>query len=450
MNTQATAPSIDYAVVGLGLSGQASLRFLQARGASVLAMDTRPAPPRIEAIRGSLPAEQLVLGRLDADRLANCRHIVLSPGLSQHEAPIVSACRLGAELIGDIELFARHVNAPVIAITGTNGKSTVTTLVARMLEAAGLTIRVGGNLGPPALDLLATPAPDFYVLELSSFQLELTHTLAPTVAAILNITPDHLDRYDSVDDYVAAKARILSGAEHIVLNADCAITAGLPTTARRTEFTLGAPGHARLGLRQSANGPVLADALRTYLAPSELRLVGMHNVANALAALAICLAVDVPMAGPLQALAAFNGLEHRAETVAEAGGITWINDSKATNSGAACAAITGLCHARSGIIIAGGEPKGAEFTEFAALVVRHMRGAVLIGRAAQAIAQAIAGRIPTVFATDMPGAVAAAAALARPGDIVLLAPACASFDMFDDYTDRGRRFRAAVLAEVAR
>ncbi len=445
MTTQANVATIDYAVVGLGVSGQASLRFLQARDVSVLAMDTRESPPGIEVIRASVPDERLVLGRLDVERLAECRYIVLSPGLSQHQTPIREARARGAELIGDIELFARHANAPVIAITGTNGKSTVTTLVARMLEAAGLNIQVGGNLGTPALDLLVTPAPDYYVLELSSFQLELTYTLRPRVAAILNITPDHLDRYDSVADYVAAKARILSGAEHVVVNADCPITAKLVTDTTHSAFSLGSPGPARFGLRQTSTGTMLVDTTQTYLAVDELQIVGMHNVANALAALAICDALGVTMTGPLQALRTFTGLAHRAETVGEIDDITWINDSKATNSGAACAAIVGLCHARSGIIIAGGESKGADFTEFAEVLVRHLHGAVLIGRAATAIAHAIAGRIPTVFATDMPSAVAAAAVLAQPGDIVLLAPACASFDMFEDYTDRGRRFRAAVL-----
>ena len=439
---------IDYAVVGLGVTGYSCVRFLCEQGASVLAMDTRRAPPALAAVLKLLSADRVMLGKLASDELAKCRSIVLSPGLSAREPELVAARDRGRELIGDIELFARAANAPVIAITGTNGKSTVTTLVGKMLEAAALTVRVGGNLGVPALDLLTYPAPDFYVLELSSFQLELTCSLAPRIACVLNITPDHLDRYDSFEDYVAAKARILENAESVVLNADCATTAALTTGGQRIEFSLKPARRGRFGINDTAAGALLAGAGQTYLAQCELRLAGLHNTQNALAALAICATVGVPMAGPVQALKDFGGLEHRAELVAEIAGVAYINDSKATNSGAAVAAIKGLCESRSGIVIAGGDPKGASLSEFADVVAAHMRGAVLIGRAAVEIAEAIGNRIPVVHAKDMPAAVAAAAKLAARGDLVLLAPACASFDMFDDYVDRGSRFRAAVHALV--
>ena len=439
----------DYAVVGLGVTGRSCARFLNAQGARVIAMDTRSAPPCVDLVREECPEVRIVTGGLDEALLVRCGCIVVSPGLSLREPAIRAALAAGVDVVGDIELFARHARAPVLAITGTNGKSTVTTLVARMLEAAGHAIRCGGNLGTPALDLLAGPAPDCYVLELSSFQLDLVQTLAVRVAAILNVTPDHLDRYTSFDDYRDAKARILAHAEAAVLNADDAVTAALPFRGQRFEFTLGPPAAGRFGLRAAPGGTMLAGPDGDCAALADLALEGMHNAANALAALAICSAFGARGPALVHALTSFPGLEHRAERVAEHGGITYINDSKATNSGAACATIKGLCQGKTGVLIAGGEAKESDFSEFADTVVAHLHTIVLIGRAAPLLAQAIGGRIATVYATDMRAAVSAAADAARSGELVLLSPACASFDMFANYSARGAAFRAAVHDLIA-
>lgn len=438
-------PLADYAVVGLGITGLSCVRYLAARGVTVLAMDSRPTPPNLEVVQREFPEVDVITGELDAGTLSRCRHIVLSPGLSMDEPAIQAARAAGVEVIGDIELFARAANAPVIAITGTNGKSTVTTLVARMLEADGYRVRVGGNLGTPALDLLEVVAPDCYVLELSSFQLETTSSLAPRVACILNITPDHLDRYPSFAEYRDAKARILARAAQVVLNGDDEVACQLTCAAPRTLFTLSAPTAGDYGLRSDARGEQLVGPEGALLAAAELNIVGRHNIANALAAIAVCHAFGARGAVLLSSLASFTGLDHRAQLVATIDGVRYINDSKATNSGAACATIRGLCHERGGVLIAGGEPKEPDFSEFADTVVAHMHTVVLIGRAASQFAAAIDGRITTLFATDMRGAVAAAAGAARPGDMVLLSPACASFDMFANYAARGHAFRDAVL-----
>ncbi len=444
-STSNASPLADYAVVGLGITGLSCLRYLAARGVSVLAMDSRTAPPNLDVVLSEFPDVNVVTGALDAETLSRCRHIVLSPGLSLDEPAIRAARAAGVEVIGDIELFARAANAPVIAITGTNGKSTVTTLVARMLEADGYRVCVGGNLGTPALDLLELVAPDCYVLELSSFQLETTTSLVPRVACILNITPDHLDRYVSFAHYRDAKARILVRAEQVVLNGDDEVAAALKCAAPRTLFTLGAPAAEQYGLRVGEDGEQLVGPHGVLLSASALKIAGRHNIANALAAIAVCHAFGARGAVLIAALENFAGLDHRAQLVATIDEVSFINDSKATNSGAACATIRGLCHGRSGVLIAGGEPKEPDFSAFADTVVEHMRAVVLIGRAAPQFAVAIGGRIPTLFATDMRGAVAAAAGAAQPGDLVLLSPACASFDMFANYAARGVAFRDAVL-----
>ena len=442
-------PLADYAVVGLGVTGLSCVRHLVARGCSVVAMDTRTAPPNLAAVRAAWPDVEVITGPLDAGLLQRCRHIVLSPGLSLAEPAIRAAAATGVEVIGDIELFARGVNAPVIAITGTNGKSTVTTLVGRMLEADGYRVKVGGNLGTAALDLLEVPAPDCYVLELSSFQLETTTSLAPRVACILNITPDHLDRYAGFEAYRDAKARILARAAHAVLNADDAVTAALARYAPSTLFSLEAPPPLGYGLVATQAGATLAGPMGELLPAARLRIVGLHNVANALAALAVCHAFGARGPALVEALAGFTGLDHRAQLVARVAEVDYIDDSKATNSGAACATIRGLCRDRGGVLIAGGEPKEPDFTEFADTAVAHFHTVVLIGRAAREFERVIAGRVTTLFATDMRAAVAAAAGAARPGEMVLLSPACASFDMFANYAARGRAFRDAVLERSA-
>lgn len=445
MNVKPPDQRTDYAVVGLGATGRSCLRHLQGQGASVVALDTRAVPPALDDLRAVYPDLEIVTGGLDADVLARCTEIVVSPGVPLEEAALVAAAQRGTAIVGDIELFARQARAPIVAITGTNGKSTVTTLVADMLEAAGHRVHRGGNLGTPALDLLEYETPDFYVLELSSFQLELTTSLAPRVAAVLNITPDHLDRHGSFERYAAVKARIVARADIAVLNADDAIVSEWVTAGRRIEFGLGAPMQGGYGVTLVEGNEWLSGPEGVLLAADELAIAGRHNIANALAALAIARAAGADLPGVIDALRRFRGLPHRAEQVAVIDGRRFVNDSKATNPGAAIAAVEGLLGSGGGVVIAGGEPKGTDFEQFADCLVTHAQSVVLIGRAATAIARAVDGRIPCAFADDMAGAVRTAAAAAQPGATVLLAPACASFDMFENYAARGLAFRAAVL-----
>jgi UDP-N-acetylmuramoylalanine--D-glutamate ligase len=368
----------------------------------------------------------------------------MSPGVPLSE-PIASAARnRGIEVLGDIELFARAVKAPVIGITGTNGKSTVTSLVAAMAEKAGRRVLAGGNLGRPALDLLDEPVPDLYVLELSSFQLETTSSLELVAAVVLNVTPDHMDRYASIEDYARAKARIFAHAATVVLNADDPHVAAMRGGAQRVvTFSTG---------RADADFSVLRDRGRTLLArrgqalidSARLKISGLHNAANALAALALGEAAGLPMNGMLTALENFPGLGHRSEWVADIDEVRYIDDSKGTNVGATLAAVSGMTGPL--VVIAGGEGKGQDFRPLATAFRGKVRHVVLIGKDAAALESALEGVCPLERAATLPAAVIAAAAAARPGDTVLLSPACASLDMFRDYNQRGEVFAAAVRA----
>jgi UDP-N-acetylmuramoylalanine--D-glutamate ligase len=362
--------------------------------------------------------------------------------VSLREPFLQQAAARGLDLIGDIELFAREAGGRVIGITGTNGKSTVTTLVGEMAKAAGIVTRVGGNLGEPALDLLSGPPAAMYVLELSSYQLETTHSLQLEAAAILNVTPDHLDRYRDVADYAAAKARIFERCTTAIVNLDDALV------SRMTR-----PGQHRLGfslLRGDADFRLLTRDGRDWLAAGAealmpvdaLRLPGRHNVANALATLAVGTACSLPRAAMTGVLARFEGLPHRSQLVTEWHGIRWIDDSKGTNVGATEAAIAGLDGPL--VLIAGGEGKGQDFAPLARACRGKVRHALLIGRDAALIASALNGSCVVSLADSMENAVAVAASIARSGDAVLLSPACASFDMFRDYAHRGEVFAAAV------
>jgi UDP-N-acetylmuramoylalanine--D-glutamate ligase len=414
-------------------------------------VDTRPTPPALEVLRGLLPQATLRCGPLADDALLGARRIVVSPGVPLDHPALLAAAAQGIEIGGDIELFAETAKAPVIAITGSNGKSTVTTLVAVILAAAGKRVAVGGNLGTPALDLLSDPEPDCYVLELSSFQLEATHSLAARVAAILNVSPDHLDRHHSLEAYAEAKARVLNGASLAVLNADDTIVAAFAGRARTTRMvSLEPDAPADYGVVTRLDGLWLAQDGEPVLPVSELGIRGRHNVFNALAALAVTDAAGAARAAQCAVLRSFTGLPHRCNLVAEKGGVAWYNDSKGTNVGAAAAAIAGIFSERKGVLIAGGQGKGADFGELAAVLPGRVHTAVLIGEDAAKIEAAIGTAAEVRRARSMREAVAMAAAAARPGDAVLLSPACASFDMFDNYEHRGRAFVAAVGEDLGR
>jgi len=434
-------------VAGLGATGLSVARHLAARGEIFAVVDTRAAPPGLAALAAECPEVPVFLGALDADLLARATRIILSPGLALAEPALAAAAAAGVEIIGDIELFARAAQAPIIAITGSNGKSTVTELVGAMALAAGIRVAVGGNLGTPALDLLDDNA-QLYVLELSSFQLETTLTLGAAVATVLNVSPDHLDRYPDLAAYHSAKQRIFRGARHVVCNRDDPQTEPPDAIgAVRSSFGLDRPPGDGFGLVMDGGREWLAFGPTSLLPIDEVGLKGRHNIANALAALALGRAAGLPMTSMLAALRRFTGLPHRCQRVLERDGVTWIDDSKATNVGAAVAAIEGLAGPEPNLVwIAGGQGKGQTFVALAAALPGRVRKALLLGEAAGQIETVIAGRVPVTRVASMVAAVAAARAAARPGDCVLLSPACASFDMFANYADRGEQFARAARA----
>jgi UDP-N-acetylmuramoylalanine--D-glutamate ligase len=442
-------------VVGLGKTGASCLRYLHKHGIAAAATDSRPAPPGLKMLGDLATSLDIRLGGFDLSLLDDASQLVMSPGVSLDE-PIARAARArGIEVIGDIELFARAVHAPVIGITGTNGKSTVTSLVANMASAAGRRVLAGGNLGEPALELLDQPVPDVYVLELSSFQLETTSSLDLLAATVLNVTADHMDRYASVDDYARAKARILSRAATIVLNADDPLVAAMHYAAGGGAMAGGAPAVTTVTFstaRGDADYHLLREGSRTSLArrgtalldTARMKISGLHNAANALAALALGEAAGLPMAAMLDALLAFPGLPHRSAWVADIAGVRYVDDSKGTNVGATLAAVAGLEGPL--VLIAGGDGKGQDFAPLRSAFSGKVRHVVLIGKDAPSLERALSGACTTERATSMEDAVARAARAAREGDTVLLSPACASLDMFRDYGHRGDVFAAAVLA----
>lgn len=434
-------------IVGLGKTGLSCARYLHARGVAVAVADSRAQPPELERLREQLPEVALFLGEFDETVFAAAECLVVSPGVPCSLAVIQAAGARGAPIIGDIELFATSARAPVIAITGSNGKSTVTSLVGLMARLAELRVAVGGNLGEPALDLLNEDVA-LYVLELSSFQLETTHSLRPRVAAVLNLSADHLDRYPDLERYAAAKARIFADAERAVINLDDALVRTMPSGgAERLGFTLTPPAEGDFGLRDDAGTPWLCRGSEPWIAAAEVAIPGRHNLANALAALAIGDAIGLPREAMLEGLRRFPGLPHRSELIAERDGRRWYNDSKGTNPGATVAALEGLAppgSRRRVVLIAGGDGKGADFAPLAAAAERAARAVILIGRDAPRIAAALGDRVPLFEARDMDDAVRQAADQAERGDSVLLSPACASFDMFADYERRGEAFAAAV------
>jgi UDP-N-acetylmuramoylalanine--D-glutamate ligase len=442
-STSATQGAAPVLLVGLGVTGASCVRHFHRLGQPLRVLDSRERPPGLEGLGALREGLDLRLGGFDVAALDGVTEVVLSPGVSPEEPLIVEARRRGLAVIGDIEIFARVVPAPVAAVTGSNGKSTVASLLAELLRAAGCEVRAGANLGPPALDLLVGETPDYFVLELSSFQLETTDSLRPRVACVLNISADHIDRHGSLERYAEAKARILRGAETVVLNCDDPrVMAMWDGRTPALCFGLGAPGADAYGLRETPSGLMLARGAELLVPAARLRLRGRHNLANALAALAMAEALGFGPGRLLEALAGFPGLPHRAEWIAERGGVAWVNDSKATNVGAAVAAITGTDGPV--VLIAGGDGKGADFSPLVTAARECVRAAVLLGRDAPALERALGDACPTVRVGSIEAAVAEAARLARRGDTVLLSPACASTDQYRDYTERGARFAAAV------
>ncbi len=429
-------------VVGLGVTGVATARYLAAQGVDVMVIDSRSTPPGLAELRKTHPEIPVILESQDPRWLEGVGQVVLSPGLKL-DTPIAAQAReAGISLVGDIELFARAADAPVLAVTGSNGKSTVVTLLERMLSATGLDVAAGGNLGPPALQLLEEPA-EAFVLEISSFQLETTASLQPEVAAVLNVSPDHLDRHGSLEEYAALKGSLLRSAKRAVFNWDDPLVREMGRNhSGAIPFSLGECPENGFGLVEHEGERWLAGYRQPLLAIAALRMPGAHNHANALAALALSSVLERELPLQLEVLREFSGLPHRCQWVGERNGVAFINDSKGTNVAASVAALDGL----NGpfVLIAGGQSKGADFGPLAASATNKLVGAVLIGEAAEKLEAALSGCCPTRVAGDLPAAVESAWNMATAGSTVLLSPACASLDMFTDYSARGDAFIAAV------
>lgn len=431
-------------VIGLGQTGLSCARFLREQGMNVAVMDSREAPPALEALQQCYPDVVVRTGGFDSSWLASADLVVLSPGIDPRTECIATAREQGVEIIGDIELFARFAKAPIVAITGSNGKSTVTTLVSQMAETAGKQVKTGGNIGTPALDLLDGEIPDFYVLELSSFQLETVRSLNALAATVLNVSPDHLDRYDSLTAYREAKQRIFNGDGVRIINLDDAQVAVMRDDASQ-QLTFSLTGsQADFHLIQEAGEQWIAQRQEKLLQTEQLAITGAHNYANALAALALASVMALPMPAMLTALSQFKGLPHRCRLVRLHQGVRWLNDSKATNVGATMAAIQGLAARGPIILIAGGHAKGQDFTPLTAVLREAVKAVVLIGEDASAIAACVPASVICQDADSLQHAVAIAADEAEAGDAVLMSPACASFDMFKGFADRGEQFEQLV------
>ena len=440
------AQRFDTLVLGLGRTGLSCVSYLAGAGERLAVADTRAEPPGLADLERRFPATPFFPGEFDPALLCRARRLIVSPGIAPRHPAIRAAARAGVEVVGDVEIFCRNINAPLVAVTGSNGKSTVVSLLAQMLERAGLRVGLGGNIGVPALDLLARPAPDYYVLELSSFQLETLRSHRPVAATVLNVSADHLDRHESMEDYAQAKQNIYAGDGAMVINLDDEAVRAMQRPGRRTvSYSLARPD-ADFHVDDRNGGNWLVHGGEALIRQSELRVPGRHNLANALVCLALGRALDLPLPAMLEAARDFSGLPHRCERVAAINGVDWINDSKGTNVGATLAALEGLSDGRRNIVlIAGGDGKGADFAPLVDAVGRYVKATILMGKSAQDIAGIVPDSSAVFYTTGMEAAVSTAARLAQPGDTVLLSPACASTDMFTDFTERGDAFKHSVV-----
>ncbi|MEH6551383.1 MAG: UDP-N-acetylmuramoyl-L-alanine--D-glutamate ligase [Pseudomonadales bacterium] len=435
------------AILGLGLTGLSCARYFTSLGKSFVMIDESPAALRVDQFREEFPDSRLISGKLEEDDLIGFNTIVVSPGISLDVPALRRAQVAGSDITGDIALFRQEANAPVIAITGSNGKSTVTRWLGEMAERSGRLVGVGGNIGTPALDLLLDDKEyDLYVLELSSYQLERTPLLAAHAAAFLNLSPDHLDRYPDIMSYHAAKQRIFRGCHHMVCNRKDRLTQPLVAKdASLATFALSSPDLKEYGVVGKGENAYLAKGPQRLLPVTAISLPGKHNIENALASLALGDAAGLPMATMLEVLSDFHGLPHRCQPIAEIAGVTYIDDSKGTNVGATIAAVEGLSlTAHDIVLIAGGVGKDADFGPLVELApaLKHV---LLMGQAARDIGIVLEPVVACTYVEDMSAAVATARQLASADDRVLLSPACASFDMFANFEERGEVFSGLVL-----
>lgn len=454
-------------VVGLGATGLSCARFLSRLGASFSVVDSRENPPALAEFQAQFPNVKVQLGSLESAAIATvleeAERLIVSPGIAVATPAIARAQAKGAEILGDIALFSEFAPAPILAVTGSNGKSTVVALLAAMLRAAGKDFGLGGNLDgaqfKPALDLLEEAPREIYLLELSSFQLETTHELNAFAVALLNLSEDHMDRYTDATEYLSAKQKIFCGARHAVVNSGNALTLPPMGNQELLSYTVEGQADAGLGINEREGERFLALNGESFLPVADLKQAGSHDLANALAATGLALLAGVSIEAVCAALRSFEGLPHRCEWLGEAGGVSFYNDSKGTNVGAAVAALDSVYAARTSpsarvVLIAGGEGKGANFAPLVPALNRCARSLVLIGRDAERIAESVSAAAPGAgqqrsklslfFAESLSDAVRRAVSEAHSGDAVLLSPACASFDMFDNFQDRGDQFAACV------
>ena len=438
-------------IVGLGETGLSVAKYLASRDQKFKVIDSRSNPPALSELKRILPEVETEIGELKLTTLLEASELVVSPGLSLKTPAIAEAAEQGVPITGDIDIFSKSVNKPIIAVTGSNGKSTVVAILARILEKAGKRYGLGGNLDgtnfKPALDLLSEEPKDFYILELSSFQLETTEKLGAEVAVVLNLSADHMDRYETLDEYHKAKLRIFNGCKQLVINRDDVHS--YPVTEMSVpiwDFGFSRPGVNGLGLLEEDDDQYLAFQFEKIVSVNELKVFGQHNISNVLAAVGLALAIGIELDEIRAAIKDFDGLPHRCQWVANVSGVDFYNDSKGTNVGATMAAIEGLGQRISGhiLLIAGGVGKGADFRSLVPIINRWGKEVILIGQDAVEMASNFDKDIQTYFANDMQDAVSTALEHASSGDAVLLSPACASFDMFENFQERGNAFIRSV------
>ena len=438
-------------IVGLGSTGLSCAKYFASKGKPYKVVDNRDDPPGLSALIEQFPSTEYEVGGFFLDTFKNARELVVSPGINLNTSEIVAARRAGVPVTGDIDIFSKLVTTPIIGITGSNGKSTVVSILAEILKKAGKKYGLGGNLDganfKPALDLLGEGKKDFYVLELSSFQLETTEKLSAEVAAILNLSPDHMDRYETLEEYHRAKLRVFNGCKQILINRDDDYSypqkkLGLPVW----DYGFSRPGANGLGLLEEDGDQYLAFQFEKLVSVNELKVFGQHNIKNVLAAAGLAMALGIDMKYIRAAIKEYEGLPHRCQWVANIRGVEFYNDSKGTNVGATMAAVEGLGQIISGhiLLIAGGISKGADFRPLVPMINRWGKEVILIGQDAVEMAANFDNDIQTYFANDMQDAVSVALEHATPGDAVLLSPACASFDMFQNFQERGQTFIQSV------
>ena len=438
-------------IVGLGDTGLSCVKYFSSMGEKVKVVDSRDEPPGLAALIEAYPDVEYELGDFNVETFVTAKQLVVSPGLSIRSVEIEAAKEAGVVITGDIDIFSKQVTAPIIAVTGSNGKSTVVAILAEILRKAGKNFGLGGNLDgdnfKPALDLIAEDEKDLYLLELSSFQLETTQSLGAEVATILNLSADHMDRYEGIDDYHRAKQRIFTNCKQVVINRDDKESYPLEESdAAVWGFGIGRAGINGLGLLKEDGDLYLAYQLEKIVSVNELKVFGQHNISNVLAAVALAMAIDIDMNAIKVAITEFSGLPHRCQWVANIDGVDFYNDSKGTNVGATVAAIEGLGEHISGhiVLIAGGISKGADFSALVPAMNKWGKVVILIGQDAVEMDSYFDAETQSYFASDMQNAVQVALQHATAGDAVLLSPACASFDMFENFQHRGFAFIKSV------